>query len=175
MFYGVCMSFVLPFKGVTPRIHRDVFVAQNATVIGDVEIGADSSIWFGAVVRGDVNDITIGSRTNIQDGSVIHVTTDFQGTYIGDDVTVGHMALLHACRIGHRVLVGMGSIVLDDAVMEDGSMLAAGSLLTPNKIVKTGELWSGRPAKLMRELTEQEIKHLQWSASHYVALSKNYM
>jgi carbonic anhydrase/acetyltransferase-like protein (isoleucine patch superfamily) len=158
-----------------PKIHPSVFVAPTAAITGDTEIGQDSNIWFGVSMRGDVNDIKIGQRTNIQDGSVIHVTTDFQGTYIGDDVTVGHMALLHACRVGNRCLVGMGSIMLDGSVMEDGSMLAAGSLLTPGKIVPTGQLWSGRPARYMRDMTQKEIDYLTWSAAHYCKLAKDYM
>lgn len=168
-------QFILPYKGVMPKIHASVFVAPTAAIAGDVEIGEDSNIWFGVSMRGDVNDIKIGKRTNIQDGSVIHVTTDFQGTYIGDDVTVGHMALLHACRVGNRCLVGMGSIMLDGSVMEDGSMLAAGSLLTPGKIVPTGQLWSGRPARYMRDMTQKEIDYLAWSAEHYCKLARDYM
>lgn len=166
---------ILPYKSIHPQIDPSAFIAPNATVIGDVVIGAESSIWFGAVLRGDVNDIKIGARTNIQDGSVIHVTTDFQGTYVGDDVTVGHMALLHACRVGNRALIGMGSIMLDGAVVEDDAMVAAGSLVTPNKVVKSGQLWGGRPARYMRDLTPQELEHLKWSAKHYVGLSRAYL
>ncbi|MCK6418175.1 MAG: gamma carbonic anhydrase family protein [Alphaproteobacteria bacterium] len=169
------MALILPYKNILPKIDPGVFIAPNATVIGDVTIGAESSVWFGAVLRGDVNDITIGARTNIQDGSVIHVTYQLQGTYIGDDVTVGHMALLHACRVGNRCLIGMGSIILDGAVVEDDAMVAAGSLVTPNKVVKTGQLWGGRPARYMRDLTPQELDHLKWSANHYVGLSRAYL
>lgn len=168
-------GFILPYKKTVPKIGRNVFIALNAAVIGDVEIGDESNIWFGVTIRGDVNDIRIGARTNIQDGSVIHVTSDFQGTYVGDEVTVGHMALLHACRVGNRCLVGMGSILLDGAVMEDGSMLAAGSLLTPGKIVPAGQLWAGRPAKFMRDLTPEEVDFLSWSADHYVKLAADYL
>lgn len=166
---------ILPYKGIKPQIGKNVFIAPNSAVIGDVEIGDESNIWFSVTIRGDVNDIRIGARTNVQDGSVIHVTSDFQGTYIGDEVTVGHMALLHACRVGNRCLVGMGSILLDGAVMEDGSMLAAGSLLTPGKTVPAGQLWAGRPAKFMRDLTEEEVKFLTWSADHYVTLAGDYL
>jgi carbonic anhydrase/acetyltransferase-like protein (isoleucine patch superfamily) len=166
---------ILPYKNIHPQIPDSVFVAQNAAIIGDVEIGEDSNIWYSVTIRGDVHEIRIGARTNIQDGSVIHVTSNFQGTYIGDDVTVGHMALLHACRVGNRCLVGMGSIMLDGAVMEEGSMLAAGSLLTPGKVVPTGQLWAGRPAKFMRDLTAEEIGFLSHSAKHYVAVSRAYM
>lgn len=176
MFYSALMKpVVIPYKNVHPTIPASAFIAQTASIIGDVEIGEDSNIWFGVTIRGDVHEIRIGARTNIQDGSVIHVTSNFQGTYIGDDVTVGHMALLHACRVGNLCLVGMGSIMLDGSAMEDGSMLAAGSLLTPGKVVPSGQLWAGRPAKFMRDLTPEKIAFLRHSAKHYVELSKAYM
>ncbi|TAL28362.1 MAG: gamma carbonic anhydrase family protein [Alphaproteobacteria bacterium] len=166
---------LMPFKNVLPRIGKNVFIAPNVPVIGDVEIGDDSSIWFNCVVRGDVNDIKIGKRTNIQDGTVIHVSNSLQGTYIGDEVTVGHMALLHACTIGDGAFVGMMACVMDGAVVEKGAMVAAGALVTPGKRVPSGQLWGGAPARFMRNMTEQEKKYLPWSADHYVNLAKEYL
>jgi len=151
-----------------------VFVAGNAAVIGDVEIGAECGIWYSVTIRGDVNDIKIGKRTNIQDGSVIHVTTDFQGTYIGDNVTVGHMALLHACTVEDDVLIGMQACVMDGAVVEKRSMVAAGALVTPGKRVLSGQLWGGRPAKYMRDLKQEELDYIDWSAKHYAELAAEY-
>ena len=150
------------------------WVADNAAVIGDTVIGEESNIWFGCTVRGDVHEIRIGKRTNIQDNSVIHTTRKVSGTYIGDEVTVGHGAILHACTIGNQVLVGMGAIILDQAVMEDRSMLAAGSVLTPKKRVPSGQLWAGSPARYMRDLTEDELNFLSVSADNYVKLAAEY-
>ncbi len=168
-------SYILPYKNINPKISDSVFVAPNAAVIGDVEIGADSSIWFSVTLRGDVNDIKIGARTNIQDGSVVHTTYQVQGTYIGDDVTIGHSAVLHACTIEDMGFVGMQACVMDGAVVESRGMLAAGSLLTPGKIVPSGQLWSGRPAKFMRDMTREELDYLPWSAKHYVNISRDYL
>lgn len=165
-------NFIYPFKGGYPQIHESAFVAPSASIIGDVQIGAGSNIWYNCVLRGDVNDIKIGARTNIQDGTVIHVTTDFSGTIVGDDVTVGHSAVLHACTIEDFGFVGMQSCVMDGAVVEGFGMLAAGSLLTPNKRVPKGQLWSGRPARYMRDLTDEEIAYIKWSAPHYVELGQ---
>ncbi|MAI62321.1 MAG: gamma carbonic anhydrase family protein [Micavibrio sp. TMED27] len=168
-------NFIYPYKNIVPTISKSAFVAPSASIIGDVEIGDESSVWYGCTLRGDVNDIKIGARTNIQDGSVIHVTRNLQGTYIGDEVTVGHLALLHACRIGNRAFIGMQACVMDGAVVEDGAMVAAGALVTPNKVVPTGQLWSGRPAKYMRDLTEEEIAFLKISADNYVRDSREYL
>jgi carbonic anhydrase/acetyltransferase-like protein (isoleucine patch superfamily) len=167
-------GLIRPFKGIMPKIHPSAFIAANACIIGDVEIGEDANIWYGAVLRGDVFDIRIGARTNIQDGTIIHATTDFQGTYVGNDVTVGHGAILHACRVEDMALIGMQSCVLDGAVVETRAMLAAGSLLTPGKRVPTGQLWGGRPARYMRDLTEDDLKYIAWSAPHYVELSRGH-
>ncbi len=133
-----------------------MWVAPNATVIGDVELGDDASVWFACVLRGDVFPIRIGRRTNVQDGTVIHVTGGSFATRVGDDVTVGHLALLHGCTVGDGVLVGMGSVVLDGAVLEDGSMLGAGSLLAPGARVPAGKLAMGRPARVVRDLTDED-------------------
>lgn len=167
-------KFILPYKGFTPVIHDSAFVAVSASIIGDVEIGEDSNIWYNTVLRGDVNDIKIGKRTNIQDGTVIHTTTDFQGTYVGDNVTVGHSAILHACTVEDFGFVGMQACVMDGAVVESNAMLAAGALLTPGKRVPKGQLWAGRPAKYMRDLTQEELDYIKWSAPHYVELGREH-
>lgn len=163
-----------PYKSISPRIHKTAFVAENAIIIGDVEIGEKSSIWYGCTIRGDVNNITIGRETNIQDGTVIHVSSDGQGTYIGDQVTVGHMALLHACTVGNLAFIGMKACVMDDAIVEDKAMVAAGALVTPGKTVPSGQLWAGSPARYMRDLTEQELKFLEISAARYTILGQEY-
>ncbi|PCI98430.1 MAG: gamma carbonic anhydrase family protein [Alphaproteobacteria bacterium] len=167
-------QFILPYKGIIPQIHDSAFIAPSASIIGDVQIGEDSNIWYNCALRGDVNDIKIGKRTNIQDGTVIHVTTNFQGTHVGDDVTVGHLAILHACTIEDFGFVGMQACVMDGAVVESHGMLAAGALLTPNKRVPSGELWAGSPAKYMRDLTDKERAYLKWSAPHYVELGREH-
>lgn len=170
-------SNILSYKDILPTVDPSAFIAPNAYVIGDVHIGADSGVWFGCTVRGDVNYIRIGARTNIQDGAVIHCADKKNGdlpTVIGDDVTVGHQALLHACTIGNRCLIGMQSCVMDGAVVEDEAIVAAGALVTPGKRVKKHELWAGRPAKFVRNLTAEEIQHLAWSSTHYVRLASFY-
>ena len=168
------MPIITSYKKILPKIHEDAFIAENAAIIGDVEIGADSGIWYGCTLRGDVNDIKIGQRTNIQDGTVIHVSSSTQGTYVGDDVTVGHMALLHACTIGDLAFIGMKACVMDDAIVEPRAMVAAGALVTSGKVVPSGQLWAGSPARYMRDLTDKELKFLQFSADRYVTLSKEY-
>ncbi|MGH1403317.1 MAG: gamma carbonic anhydrase family protein [Alphaproteobacteria bacterium] len=167
-------QFIFPYNGVVPSIHETAFIAPSASVIGDVGIGRDSSIWYGCTLRGDVNDIKIGARTNIQDGTVIHVTTDFQGTHVGSDVTVGHSAVLHACTVEDFGFVGMKACVMDGAVVEGFAMLAAGGLLTPGKCIPKGQLWAGSPAKYMRDLTDKEIAYIKWSAPHYVELGQEH-
>jgi len=170
----VIQGVVLAFGDQVPRVADDVFVATGAVVIGDTEIGAGSSIWFNAVVRGDVNEIRIGARTNIQDGTIVHVTTDGHGTYIGDDVTVGHNAIIHACTIHNRSLIGMGACLLDGVVVESGAMVAAGALVTPGKTVLSGQLWAGRPARFMRDLNAVGLAEIEESASHYADLARAY-
>lgn len=165
---------ILPFRGIWPTIAPDAFIAPGAVVIGDVEIGPESNVWFGCVIRGDVNTIRIGARTNIQDNSVIHVTRGTGPTRIGSGVTIGHHAVLHACTLEDDCFIGMGAVVLDDAVVESGGMLAAGALLAPRKRVLGGELWAGNPARLMRPMTEAERAFLPVSAQNYVDLAAEY-
>jgi carbonic anhydrase/acetyltransferase-like protein (isoleucine patch superfamily) len=165
---------IYPYRNILPTLGENVFIAPSADVIGDVHIGPESNVWYNTVIRGDVHEIRIGARTNIQDGSVIHVTRNLSGTYIGDDVTIGHKALLHACRVGNRAFIGMGAIMLDESVVEDEAMLAAGALLTPKKRVPSGQLWAGNPAKYMRDLTPEEIAFFRQSAENYVRLSAEY-
>ena len=167
-------SLILPYKGVAPTIHETVFVAPTAVIIGDTEIGEESGIWFGCVVRGDVNIIRIGKRTNIQDGTIIHVASRGQGTFIGDDVTVGHMAVLHACTVESNAFIGMKACVMDGAYVETGAMVGAGALVTPGKRVKSGQLWAGSPAKYVRDLTLEEIAFFPESARHYAGLARTY-
>lgn len=168
-------GLIRPYKGIVPKLGKDVFIAENATLIGDVVIGDESNIWYGVVMRGDVHEICVGARTNIQDGTIVHVTSGRFGTYIGSDVTIGHAAILHACTLGDVSFVGMGATVMDGAVVEDGAMVAAGALVTPGKRVKSGELWAGSPAKLMRNLSEDDLKAFKHSADHYVKLAGEYL
>lgn len=156
------------FQGKTPRIDPSAKVFDSATVIGDVEIGAECSIWHGVVIRGDVNAIRIGPRTNIQDLSCLHVTYKKADLQIGTGVTVGHMCLLHGCKIEDYVLVGMGSIVMDGAVLGERSLLGAGSLVTERTIIPPRYLAHGRPARAVRPLTPEELAHLEQSAANYV-------
>ncbi len=165
---------LVPYRGVMPTIHPDAWIAPGAAIIGDVHIGAETNVWFGCVIRGDVMPIRIGARTNIQDGTIVHVTRGNGPTNIGSGVTIGHQAIIHAATIEDEAFVGMGARVLDAAVVESGGFLAAGALLTPNKRVKKGEVWAGNPAKLFRPMTEDEIKYIPWSAEHYVKLANEY-
>ena len=166
---------LLKFQNLSPKIKPSAFIAETATLIGDVVVGEESSIWYGCTIRGDVNDIKIGKRSNIQDGSVIHVSSTTQGTYIGDEVTVGHMALLHACTIGDRAFIGMKACVMDDARVEEEAMVAAGALVTSGKIIPSGQLWGGAPARYMRDLTAEDREFLKFSADRYVRLAGKYM
>jgi carbonic anhydrase/acetyltransferase-like protein (isoleucine patch superfamily) len=169
------------YLNVSPTLGARVYVAPSAAVIGKVTIGDDSSIWPMAVARGDVHSIRIGARTSIQDGSVLHVTHD--GPYapggrsliIGDDVTVGHRAVLHACTIGNACLVGMGALILDEVETEDLVMIGAGALVTPGKRLETRGLYVGSPARRVRDLTQKEIDFLTYSAAHYVKVKDHYL
>lgn len=164
-----------------PQIASDVYIDETATIIGDVVLKNQVSVWPGTVIRADVCHIRIGARTNIQDLSVLHVGSktlekpDGSPLIIGEDVTVGHKVILHGCRIGDRVLIGMGSIVLDDAQIPSDCMIGAGSLIPPNKKLESGYLYLGSPAKAVRKLTEQELIFLQTSAEHYVQIANNYL
>lgn len=169
---------LLTFGGKTPRVDPAAFVAPGARLIGDVEIGAQASIWYNCVLRGDVNRIRVGARTNIQDGSVVHVDSPKPGhgqghpTLIGDDVLNGHMAIVHGCLLHDRAFVGLGAIVMDGCEIESGGMLAAGAMLTPGRRIPAGQLWAGRPAKYLRGLGEEELAGHRAGIAHYVALAK---
>lgn len=167
-------GLIVPFAGVVPKVHGSAFVAPNATLVGDVEIGANCGIWFGAVLRADGVPIRIGEGSNIQDGSVIHIAARGVGTTVGRNVTVGHMVLLHACEVQDDAFIGMHSTVLDEAVVETGAMVAAGAVVTPRKIVRRGELWAGNPAVKMRDITEKDIEMFRRSAAGYVKLAQTY-
>lgn len=166
---------VLSFNDKRPKISQDCFLASSSMVIGDVEIGSKSSIWFGSVIRGDVFHIRIGQETNIQDNSVIHVTSDKNPTLIGNRVTVGHSVTLHGCTVNDHVLVGIGSIVMDQSEIGQWSILAAGSVVIPGTKIPSGKLWRGLPAKEIRDLNEGEMEWIEDLASNYVKLSRQYM
>ena len=172
---------IKPYKNIFPTIAPTAYVDDSAVVIGDVVIGENASIWPQCSIRGDVNFIRIGARSNIQDGSIVHVThkhaalPDGRPTLVGDDVTVGHQVILHACTIGNRCLIGMGSQILDAAVLHDGVLLGAGSLVTEGKVLEGGYLYVGRPAKQIRALTPEEKSWFEYSAKHYVRLKDDYL
>jgi carbonic anhydrase/acetyltransferase-like protein (isoleucine patch superfamily) len=178
------MKNILPYRGILPTIDSSAFIAPNAIISGNTVIGKNSSIWFGCVIRGDVERVRIGENTNIQDNTVIHVTrahhiankTGDEGapTLIGSNVTVGHNAIIHACIIEDNAFIGMGSIVMDMARVEEYGMLAAGAVLTPKKVVKSGQLWAGNPAKYFRDLTEIEKNFIKVSADNYAELALEY-
>jgi carbonic anhydrase/acetyltransferase-like protein (isoleucine patch superfamily) len=162
-------------NGVAPVVAPDAFVAPTSAVIGDVHIGARSGVWFHCLLRGDTNIIRIGARTNIQDGTIVHVNPGGRfATIIGDDVTIGHACIIHACVLHDHAFVGMGATVLDGAVIEEGGMLAAGSLLTPNKRIGANELWQGSPARFNRVIDAEERMRFDWTAGHYVELATQY-
>ncbi len=168
------------FEYYSPDIAESAFVDESAVVSGNVTLGADSSIWPMASLRGDINSIRVGARSNIQDGSVLHVTHDSEYApgglplVVGNDVTVGHNVVLHACTIEDECLIGMGAIVLDGAVVQRGAMVGAGSLVPPNKVLEGGYLWLGSPVKRVRELSEKEIAYFKYSARHYVELKERH-
>lgn len=174
------MAELIPFGGKSPRIHPTAFVAPGVRLIGDVEIGAEASVWYNCVIRADVNKVRIGARSNIQDGTVIHCDSPKPGheagfpTIIGEDVLIGHMAMVHGCILHDRAFVGLGSIVMDGCEVEGDAMLAAGAMLTPGKRVAAGQLWAGRPAKPIRDLTADDIAGMRAGVAHYVALAKQH-
>lgn len=169
------------YRGITPRLADGAWVDPQASVIGDVTLGADTSVWPMAVLRGDVNRIVVGARTNVQDGSILHVTHDGPHTpggvplLIGDDVTIGHGVILHACTIGNRVLIGMGAKLLDKVVVENEVFVAAGSLVSPGKRLESGWLYRGVPAVAARRLTADETANLRYSAEHYVRVKNHHV
>jgi carbonic anhydrase/acetyltransferase-like protein (isoleucine patch superfamily) len=168
-------SNILPYKNTFPVIGDHTYISPGVYIIGDVVIGESCSIWFGAVIRGDVNYIRIGSRTNVQDNSVIHVTHNGNPTIIGDDVTIGHGVILHACTIGNRVLIGMGAIILDGVTIPDDSYVAAGSLVTAGKAFQSKKMIMGSPAKETRDLRPDELSWLKQSALHYQNVAMPYL
>jgi carbonic anhydrase/acetyltransferase-like protein (isoleucine patch superfamily) len=172
---------LIPFAGKAPLIDPTAFVAPGATLIGDVEVGPEASIWYNCVLRGDMNKIRIGARTNIQDGSVIHVDPPRPGgpeagfpALIGEEVLIGHLAMVHGCTLHDRAFVGLGAIVMDGCEIEGDAMLAAGAMLTQGKRIPSGQLWAGRPAKYVRDLTEADLAGMRMGVAHYVALAKRH-
>ncbi len=172
---------LIAFGGHEPRIDPAAFVAPGATLIGDVEIGPEASIWYGCVLRGDMNRIRIGARSNVQDGSVIHVDPPRPGgpddgfpCLIGEDVLIGHLAMVHGCVLQNRAFVGLGAIVMDGCVIESDAMLAAGAMLTQGKRIESGQLWAGRPARYARDLRPDDIEGMRLGVAHYVALAKRH-
>jgi carbonic anhydrase/acetyltransferase-like protein (isoleucine patch superfamily) len=168
------MALIKSFRGVEPQIHETAYIAENAVIIGDVEIGEQSSVWYGSILRADVNSIRIGARTNIQDASVIHVTSKTHDTVLEDEITLGHRVTLHGCYIETGSLIGIGAIVLDGARVGRNSLVAAGSLVTPNTEIPPRSLVMGSPARVKRELSEEEVKDLARFWQNYVELSKHY-
>lgn len=167
---------IKPFREKTPKIDRSAFIAENAVIIGDVEIAAEASIWYNCVLRGDVNFIRIGARTNIQDGTIIHVSRGEQyPTIIEEEVTVGHSATIHGCRIESGSLVGIGAIVLDGARIGRNSLIAAGSVVTPNTVIPERSFVVGSPARVKRELSDDEVEGLQKFWRNYVSLINYYV
>ena len=165
---------IRPFREKAPRVAQDAFVAHSADVIGDVAIGPRSSIWYGAVLRGDVESIRIGSETSIQDNTVIHVDSSGFSTIVGDRVTVGHGVVLHGCRIGDDALIGIGSIVLNGAEVGDGAMIGAGSVVTPGTKIPAGMLALGSPARVRRPVTDEERRHVRLGVENYVQLGREH-
>lgn len=170
-----------PYKGIYPSLANNVYIDTASVLVGDIELGEDASIWPLVAARGDVNHIRIGARTNVQDGTVLHVTRktpelpDGHPLIIGDDVTIGHKAMLHGCQVGNRVLVGMGAIILDAALIEDDVIIGAGSLVPPGKKLESGYLYVGSPVKQARPLTDEERSFLPASAANYVRLKNEYL
>ncbi len=163
---------VHPYQGILPKIADDAFIAPGAQVIGDVEIGAGSSVWYNCVLRGDVQVIRVGERSNIQDGTVVHVTTRSFGTTIGNDCLIGHLAIIHGCTLQDRSFVGMGAIVMDGCVIESDAMLAAGAMLTPGKRIPSGQMWAGRPAAYVRDLRPEELERHRAGVAGYVEVAR---
>ncbi len=166
---------LIAYKGIMPKVDASAYIADGACIVGDIEIGADCSIWFNCVMRADVNFIRMGHSSNLQDGSVVHVTDGKYPTIIGNYVLIGHMVLLHGCTIEDGVLIGMGSTIMDNAVVEEGAMVGGGSLVTPGKRIPAGQLWAGRPAVYKRDLSADEIAHHRKLTLSYVQRGKEYL
>lgn len=164
---------IIKYLDFAPNIHDSCYVSETAQIIGRVTLKENANIWFGSVIRGDGNYIEVGANTNIQDNSVVHINKDMP-TIIGDNCTIGHSAIVHACTVGNNVLIGMGAIVLDGAIIEDNVIVGAGALVPPGKKIPMNSLVVGSPCKVVRELTEEELKGLEESATHYVKRSKEY-
>jgi carbonic anhydrase/acetyltransferase-like protein (isoleucine patch superfamily) len=169
------MAIILPFNGITPKIGKNVFLAENAVIIGDVEIGDNTNIWYGVVIRGDVNYIRIGSRTNIQDGTIIHVGRADGPTIIGDNITIGHMCLIHACTLKNNSFIGMHSTILDYAIIGEYSLIGAKSLITMKKNIPDYEMWYGNPIQKQKNIDEKIKKMIDDSADHYCKLANKYL
>lgn len=165
------MPLILPVEEKRPQIGPGTFIAENATIVGDVIMGRECSVWFTAVIRGDVNSIRIGDRTNIQDGAVIHCTYKKAATSIGNDVSIGHRAIVHGCRVEDRALIGMGAIVMDDAVVKEDCIIAAGAVVLEKTICEPGHIYAGIPAKKIKKLTEEQIANLKKTAANYIMYS----
>jgi len=163
------------YRDKYPQIHESAFIAENATVVGDVVIGPDASVWFGSVVRADVHFIRIGARTNVQDLTVMHVNHGTNPTILEEEVTVGHRAILHGCHVKRGSLIGMGAVLLDDVVVEERSFVAAGSVVSPGTVVPAGKLARGVPARVVRDLSEEEIANMKRSAESYRGLKDEYL
>jgi carbonic anhydrase/acetyltransferase-like protein (isoleucine patch superfamily) len=165
---------LLSYRDKKPQIHDSAFIAEGAIIIGDVTIGEQSNIWFNSVIRGDVARVEIGKQTNIQDGTIIHTSRYNGPTIIGDRVTIGHKALIHACTIEDEAFIGMSATIMDKAIIEKYGFVAAGALVPPGKVIKSKELWSGVPAKFTRYLTQQEVDYITESSDNYVNLAAEY-
>jgi len=163
------------YGSAIPRLGRDVYISSSAYLSGDIIVGDDSSFWFNVAARGDVHYIRVGGATNVQDGTVIHVTTDTHSTIIGNCVTIGHNVTLHGCTVKDACLIGMGAILLDGCVIEENTMIAAGALVPPGKVVPSGTLFIGSPGKVKRDLTQEELDFLLYSARHYVNIKNKYL
>lgn len=166
---------ILPFEDHVPSIGANVFIAPGSRIIGRVRIGPDASIWYNCVLRGDVESISVGEGTNIQDGTIVHVTTGTHATMIGAGCLIGHQAIIHGCTLADHSFVGLGAIVMDGCLVETDGMLAAGALLAPGKRVGAGELWAGRPAKLLRDLRAEEVARNRQAALGYQALAQRHL
>ena len=162
------MALILPVKNIYPQIGENCFIAPNATIVGEVTLGNDCSVWFNAVIRGDVNSIRIGNKTNIQDGAVIHCTYQKAATFIGNNVSVGHNAIVHGCTVHDNVLIGMGAIVMDNAVVQSNCIVAAGAIVLENTICEAGYIYAGIPAKKVKQLSPEQINNLAKTANNYV-------